>query len=153
MFSESFQYIPMQEALDKAAGLINPGGYILISDFFKTNAPGKSPLGGGHKFAEWEEIRKQYSLNLLKEQDITAETAPTIDIVNAFSMDVLNPSWKIIFMLAEDRFPFLMKIVKWKYKKKLQKMQNKHFKGERNGANFRKYKKYMFYLFQELKNN
>ena len=59
LFSESFQYMPMEEAIQKCKEMLNPAGYIIICDFFQTDAPGKSPLGGGHKLAEWEEIMEQ----------------------------------------------------------------------------------------------
>ncbi len=149
LFSESFQYIPIKSALDGFLEHSTPKGYIIISDFFQTDAPGKSPLGGGHKFSEWEEIIKQYPLKKHKEQDITKETAPTIDLVQALSQEVLFPISEVISLLAEDRFPLIIKFIKWKYKKKLKKLGNKHLKGDRNAENFIKYKKYMFYVFQK----
>jgi 2-polyprenyl-3-methyl-5-hydroxy-6-metoxy-1,4-benzoquinol methylase len=149
LFSESFQYIPMEESLSRAKQHLHPNGHVLISDFFKTDPEGKSLLGGGHKFHEWEEIiAKHPEYQLLKEQDITAETSVTIDIVKTFTESVIEPTWRLLFALGEDRFPKIMKLVKWKFKKKFAKMENKHFTGQRNGANFRKYKKYMVYLYQ-----
>ncbi|MFW6276008.1 MAG: hypothetical protein ACOC2M_05195, partial [bacterium] len=118
----------------------------------KTDAPGKSPLGGGHKFKEWEEHKNNMPYQIIKEEDITKNTAPTMDIVNDFSLDVLQPVWKHLFLLLEDKYPRITKFIKWKFKKKLAKLENKHFKGERNSENFIKYKKYMFYLLQ-AKNN
>lgn len=148
LFSESFQYIPMKDSIPNALDLLNPGGHIMVCDFFKTDAEGKSLLGGGHKFHEWEEIRATFPIETVFEQDITKETSKTIDLVNQFSSEVIQPIWKSAFLLGEDRFPGLMKLVKWKYKKKFEKMENKHFTGQRNGENFRKYKKYMMYVFK-----
>ena len=45
MFSESFQYITLHLVLENAQRRLNPGGYILICDFFKTNAAGRSIIG------------------------------------------------------------------------------------------------------------
>jgi len=148
MFCESFQYIPIDSAIAGALNVLSPGGFILVSDFFQTDASGKSPIGGGHKFKEWEEKKSMFQINLMKERDITAETSPTLDLVNQMTMEFIHPTWKVIFKLAEDRFPLVMRFFKWKYKKKLAKMENKHFNGQRSGANFARYKKYMFYLFQ-----
>jgi 2-polyprenyl-3-methyl-5-hydroxy-6-metoxy-1,4-benzoquinol methylase len=148
MFCESFQYIPMDRSISGALDVLKPGGFIILSDFFQTDEPGKSPIGGGHKFKEWEEKKAIFKIKQLKERDITKETAPTIDLVNQMTMEFLYPTWNVIFKLAEDRFPLVLKFLEWKYKKKLAKMENKHFQGQRNGANFAKYKKYMFYLFQ-----
>jgi len=149
LFSESFQYMPFHDSLGGAAKLLNKNGYLIICDFFKTNAPGKSLLGGGLPYDEWLQEKEKYPFTILKEQDITRETSKTIDIVNAFSREVLLPVWRIAFLLAEDRFPLIMKFIKWKYRKKLSKIENKHLSGQRNGENFIKYKKYMFYLMQK----
>lgn len=146
LFSESFQYIPLDESVPKALSLLNTGGYIMICDFFKTDPEKKSKLGGGHDFNAFLEQLTKYPLEIIKEEDITKETSPTIDLVNQFSKEVLYPSYTLGFLLAEDRFPFLTKLVKWKYRKKLEKIEKKHFSGERSGENFKKYKKYMFYL-------
>lgn len=151
LFSESFQYIAIEDAMEHALNYLNPNGHIIVSDFFKTDAPGKSALGGGHKFAEWEEQKPKYPLKTIIERDITKETAPTIDLVHTMTRDVIHPIWTLLLRLAEDRYPKLLKLVKWKFRKKLDKMEKKHFRGERNGANFIKYKKYMFYLFQVQK--
>jgi cyclopropane fatty-acyl-phospholipid synthase-like methyltransferase len=146
LFNESFQYIPMDESIPRALKYLNKGGYILLGDFFRSDISVKHPIGGGHEWKEWERKLPHFPVEIIFEKDITKETAKTIDIVNQFSNEVIKPVWESCFMLAEDRFPILMKIIKWKYKKKLKKMQNKHFTGQRNGANFTKYKKYIVCL-------
>jgi SAM-dependent methyltransferase len=148
MFSESFQYIDMDASFTNALKFLNPGGHIMICDFFKTDPENKSMLGGGHKYDEYLEVIKKYPLTLVSEKDITKETAPTIDLVNRLSSEVIHPIYKLLFLLLEDRYAWIAKLIRWKYKKKLEKMEKKHFKGERNGANFMKYKKYMFYLYK-----
>jgi SAM-dependent methyltransferase len=149
LFSESFQYIPMQESLTRAKQHLKPNGHVLISDFFKTDPERKSLLGGGHRFDEWEQIIANHpEYKLLQERDITAETSPTIDIVKSLTESVIEPIWKLLFSLGEDRFPRSLKLLKWKFAKKITKIENKHFTGKRNGENFRKYKKYMVYLYQ-----
>lgn len=146
LFSESFQYIPMDNSIPGALKLLNPGGSIIVADFFKTDAPGKSPLGGGHNYKEWRGKLANFPVKVAFERDTTEETSVTMDIVHQLSNEVLAPVWKSVFELAEDRAPRIMKLVKWKFKKKFEKMENKHFTGQRNGENFKKYKKYMVYL-------
>ncbi|CAN5464338.1 hypothetical protein BH23BAC1_BH23BAC1_03030 [soil metagenome] len=148
MFSESFQYINMDASFTKSLSFLKPEGHIMICDFFKTNAEGVCQLGGGHNFKEFQEVVKKYPVKLIEEKDITNETAPTIDLVNKLSLEVIMPVYHLLFMLMEDRFPLLARFVKWKYKKKLEKMQKKHFQGERTGKNFKHFKIYQFYLFQ-----
>jgi len=148
LFSESFQYIPMDKSIPGALELLNPGGYIIASDFFHTDKEGISKLGGGHDYITWLEYKDSFPVKTMVEKDITAETSLTIDIVNQLNKEVIKPVWTSGWALAEDRFPTIIKIVRKFYKKKLSKIENKHFTGQRNGELFRKYKKYMFYLFQ-----
>lgn len=148
LFSESFQYIDIDASFTNSLKYLNPQGYMMVCDFFKTDPENKSMLGGGHDYNRFLEVQKKYPVKILKEQDITRETAPTIDLVNKLSLEVIHPIFKLLMLLLEDRFAWVAKFVQWKYKKKLEKMERKHFKGERNGANFQLYKKYMFYLYQ-----
>lgn len=150
MFSESFQYIPMDKSIAKAVELLNPGGYIMVCDFFKNDPEGKSKLGGGHPYDKWLEYKASYPIKTLTEKDITAETAPTIDIANQLNMEVLKPIWTSGWALGEDRFPYIIKLARMLYPRKISKMENKFFTGQQNGENFKKYKRYMFYLFQAL---
>ena len=150
MFSESFQYINMDASFTNALKFLTPGGHIMICDFFKTDPENKSMLGGGHDYNQYLDIVKKYPVQLVEEQDITAETKPTIDLANKLSMEVMFPTYKLLLLLLEDRFPLVAKFVRWKYKKKLDKIENKHFKGSRTGDNFAKYKKYMFYLYKAV---
>ncbi len=150
LFSESFQYIPMDKSIPNAKNLLNPGGYIMVSDFFNNDPEHKSKLGGGHDFAKWLQFKDSYGIKTLVENDITVETAPTISIVDQLHMEVLKPVWSSVWALVEDKFPLVVKTVRKIYREKITKLEKKHFSGEINGENFIKYKKYMFYLFQVL---
>jgi hypothetical protein len=72
--------------------------------------------------------------------------APTIDLVNGVTMEVVAPLYADLMALFRDRFPTLAKLVLWKYKKKVRKIEAKHFQGQRSGANFSKYKTYLTLL-------
>jgi SAM-dependent methyltransferase len=146
LFSESFQYIPVENSIPGALKRLNVGGKIIIADFFKREVEGKSPLGGGHNYNKWLEALHQMPVAVTYERDITDETAPTLDIVHQFSNEVLYPVWQSVFALAEDRYPRLLRFVKWRFRKKIEKLENKHFTGQRNAAMFKKFKKYMVYV-------
>jgi len=148
LFSESFQYIPVDKGIPLALQFLRPGGYIMVSDFFKNDPELKSKLGGGHSYDKWLKWRATFPVRTIIEKDITAETSPTVDIFNKFTQDVIKPSWESVWALGEERFPLIIKIAKRLYRKKLYEMEQKHFTGQRSSENFRKYKKYMFYLFQ-----
>lgn len=148
LFSESFQYIPMKTSFEKCQGFLKPGGSIMICDFFKTGAPGKSQLGGGHAYKDWEEVQAAFpNFKLADSEDITEQTAPTIDLVNKLNNELIEPVYRLLLRLLDDRYPLVGKFIRWKFKKKLEKLENKHFTGQRNGENFKIHKKYMYYRF------
>lgn len=146
IFSESFQYIGMQSALENSQRLLKDGGHVLICDFFKTGAPGRSPLGGGHNLAEFNSLLPDYPFKSIKDLDITRHTAPTMDLVADIMTRVARPIVTTVGRFAQDRYPLICKILKWKYRKKLEKLNYKHFSGTRNAESFSIYKTYRLML-------
>ena len=84
LFSESFQYIPLEVSLARARALVRPGGHILIADCFRS--PGHigggkvRVVGGGHPVAGFRDMVVQLGLETLHDEDITAAVAPSIDL-------------------------------------------------------------------------
>lgn len=89
LFSESFQYIPMDYSLDRCLSLLSPGGRILISDCFRTSAyqgrqvHGPQP-GGGHRIEAFRALLDSMPLDVLHEEDVTDAVAPSIDLEQGF---------------------------------------------------------------------
>jgi SAM-dependent methyltransferase len=148
LFSESFQYIDPAQAFTQARGLLNPCGHILICDVFKTDPTNTFKLGGGHDLAQYAQTVARQPLRLVREQDITRETAGTVDLANRLSMEVLQPTYRLALRLIEDRYPRLARLLKWKYRKKMARLEARHFSGERTGENYMRYKRYMLYLYR-----
>ncbi|MBN2355884.1 class I SAM-dependent methyltransferase [candidate division KSB1 bacterium] len=149
VFSESFQYIKLETALQQTAQFLNPDGHLLIADFFKTEATGKNYIGGGHRLTSFYDLVSRYPFTPVKDLDITSQTAPTLDIANEFLMDVLHPIWTMVLNYMESNYPFLSRLVKWKYKKKIAKMNSKYFSGQKNSKNFSIFKSYRLFLYQK----
>jgi SAM-dependent methyltransferase len=85
LFSESFQYIPTEIALDKSTHLLKEGGAIIISDCFRTEAfyqakTDQARVGGGHSLAEFRAILAQRALKIIFEEDITTAVAASVDV-------------------------------------------------------------------------
>jgi SAM-dependent methyltransferase len=149
LFSESFQYVNLAAALDKVHAMLNPGGHLLICDFFGTGAEGKSALKGGHMLSTFRDTMASRPFEEVKDIDITKQTAPNLDLVDELLMQVGRPTWQTIIAMLETRHPLLSRLLKWKFKKKLKDIDTRYFGGERNGANFAKYKSYRLYLFKK----
>lgn len=88
LFSESFQYIPMEESLPKCARLLAPQGQVLIADCFRTEAyrgrevHGPQP-GGGHQLSAFEAAVESSPFAIAAREDITEAVAPSIDLEQA----------------------------------------------------------------------
>lgn len=146
MFSESFQYINLHKGLEYAQRLLNRGGYVLISDFFKKNVAGRSPIGGGHSFDKFMSVLQESGLEILENKDITRETAPNFDLANQMERELLFPILDLAGHAFDQNYPWLAKVLRWKYRKKISKISKKYRGGERNAANFKHFKVYRFLL-------
>lgn len=149
LFSESYQYIPMEQSFQQCNDLLNPGGYILLADFFQTEAEGKSPLGGGHRLKDFYELLDKQPYQTVIDNDITEQIAPTMELINQLTMKVVYPSLLLLDEFLMSRYPLLYKMLRWKFRKKIEKNRIKHFSGQRNPENFRKYKSYRLILLQK----
>ncbi len=84
LFSESFQYIPVQIALEKAAAYLGKGGEIIVSDCFRSETfkghKTGSTVGGGHRIGKFRSILSAMPIKTVSEEDITASVAPSVDL-------------------------------------------------------------------------
>ena len=150
MFSESFQYIPVQDAISQGLKFLNPDGHIVICDFFKrTEEKSKSPIGGGHDQDEFFATMKNFKVTEIKNQDITAETAPSLDVVDDFLTRFMIPITEIIIRVTEHKAPWLIKLIKWKFAAKLAKASYKYYNRNINAASFAKHKCYRLLLYKK----
>ena len=146
LFSESFQYISLDTVLEDAKQRLHPGGYVLICDFFKTRAPGRSVIGGGHRIDKFMAALERSGLEVLEDKDTTRETAPNLDIVEQMGRELLLPSFKLARYVLERNHPWLARFLRWKYQRKIDKIKRKYVSGERNGENFARHKVYRLLL-------
>lgn len=149
MFSESFQYVNLEIAIQQTIRLLNDDGYLLICDVFKNDMEGKSGIGGGQNIRKFFEQMEQTSLEMVKDEDITAETAPTIEILDDAMRNVAVPAMDHSLEYLRGRYPLITKFLCWKYKKKLAKVRDKYMNGRRTSDDFRKYKTYRLFLYKK----
>lgn len=147
LFSESFQYIPYKTALSLARQLLKPGGIVLICDFFKTeNAgdgqPGDKSFGGGHRYRDFKAYLDDDGWQTLEDTDITAQTSPNIHLLDELLRHRIGPAMGTLDTYLGGRHPWLLKVVKWLFRKKLTKLKFKYLSGHRTQAVFERYKTY-----------
>jgi SAM-dependent methyltransferase len=148
LFSESFLFMKADQALAKAEAMLNPGGYVIISDIFKVPSDQRSPIGGGQDIRRYQALMAESRFELLKDTDMTAQIAPTFDLLSRAYQEAIAPAYALILAKIEAANPLIMKFVRWKWRKKFQRYEEKHFSGKRDGANFRRHKSYRRMLYR-----
>ena len=149
LFCESFQYVDIQQSLHRAAQVLRPGGHIMICDFFRRPGKHHSPIGGGTRFHLFDAEVERAGLARIKDIDITAETAPTIDLIDDFLRRVGKPGYELGLDYATRTRPWLTKLLTRRFRKKIAKLEYKHFSGRRTGHAFTEYKSYRLFLLQK----
>jgi len=152
LFSESFQYISPSVSLPILQAILKPGGLLLISDFFKSDAPESASLdpgfGGGHPLREFYASMKRTPFVLLKDEDITRRVSPNMELVNDLLMNRIKPATLTIGRYMQSRYPLLSRLALALLRKKLDKANYKYFSGHRFREVFERYKTYRLLLYR-----
>jgi hypothetical protein len=84
----------------------------------------------------------------VRDTDITSEIAPTFDLLNRAYDEAVRPAYDLILAKLQASNPWVMRLVLWKFRKKIARYEEKHFSGRRDGAHFRKHKSYRRMLYR-----
>lgn len=150
IFSESFQYINVEIGLKKSTELLNKTGHMLICDFFRTDAEGKNPLQAGHNLTKFYATIENTEFENIRDKDITRETAPTIQILDEFLSECLGPLTQLGSKYLEGNYPRFMKMLRWKFSKKFDKLDRTYFSGLINTDAHMKYVNYRLLLYKKI---
>jgi len=139
----------MEQSIDKIVSMLPKNGHLLICDVFHKNVTGVSPMRGGHRWDLFENQISKSSLKQIANLDITAETAPTYDFLNQLLKEVVIPISDISGNYLNSNYPKLSKLLKWKYRKKLDKITQVWSSGQLTGENFIKFKSYRLLIYKK----
>ena len=151
LFSESFQYIPMDVSLPRCWDLLTPGGHLIIGDCFRKPAyydPARtSRVGGGHPIEKYRELIEQSAFETLSEEDVTTSVAPSVQLEQDFFH---------VIGLGVDRFneelaakkPFARKMIRaalrlFLSKGRTERLYDRLTGNTRTAAQFEKYNTYI----------
>ncbi|NMD85673.1 class I SAM-dependent methyltransferase [Victivallis vadensis] len=157
LFSESFQYIQLDGIFERFKKYLNPGGAVMIADFFRieSNSGRKSAMGGGHRLSRFRErLAEAGEFRQIEEIDITENTAPNMQLVDETLQQVAVPIRDMVLDEFSSNYKLLYTPTRWLaklfFRKKLEKLEYKYFSGARNPENFKEHKRYMFFLLRHI---
>ena len=149
MFSESFQYVKTEPALQNCLKLLNEDGHLLVCDFFRTEAEGEGPLNAGPRLSHFYDVISGMPFAPVADIDITAETAPTMDLVDSLLKNVGRPIWALALSTIERKRPLISRFLTWMFKEKIARMERNHLSGAWDGAHFKRLKSYRLMLYRK----
>ena len=148
IFSESFQYVQVNQALEKSIDALKANSHLLICDFFRQPGTGRRPLGGGHGWDWFQNALKDYPFDEIINTDITKETARTMDLLNDMLNDVALPISSLSGRYLDSNFPKSMKIFRWIFRRHLTKIDEIYFSGNLTSEMFNRMKTYRLLLYK-----
>ncbi len=118
MMSESAQYLDWPQALAAAGRILNQGGYLLVSDYFR-----KTDDQYYRTCKILDVFRAQTSAAsyaLLREEDITERVLATLDFGSSCYNRYVLPTMAIISEMAEERLsPLQLNLIRFLFKRQI----------------------------------
>jgi len=153
LFSESFQFVKMDIALERVARLLRPGGRLVICDMFKSGrqgdgGPGDGVIRGGQSLSKFKALIADSRFTSVDEDDITTDVSPTIDLVADLLERRVAPAARALDAFLGSRHPFAWRIVRRFTRGRLRKVDARYFSGHYNRRTFERYKTYRCMTFR-----
>ena len=158
LYAESFQYIPIKIALQKAAQLLNENGEILIADCFRSKQEHTGILrkpGGGPSLASMESEIKRQKFEIIAKAEITKAVAPSIELEQQFYNTIGFCINRIIRSLKTTR-PITLRFLGILYiillnKRRRLRLEDRLFEKTRSKDLFLRYNHYMIFKLKPLR--
>ncbi|MDB9374791.1 class I SAM-dependent methyltransferase [Nodularia sphaerocarpa] len=122
LFSESSQYIAVEDLAQGAARLLNSGSYLLIADMMRCHAEYKEGIFSNcHVANELQTALEKAGFKLIKSEDISQSIAPTIDLCLSNFRTFGLTTFKYIADVVKIAVPPIHSIGSWAFKRWLEK--------------------------------
>lgn len=89
VMSESCQYIPMEPMMMNVKAGLEPGGHLVICDYFVRDCASGVMAKSGHNYNSFKALAERSGLCLAEEVDITEEAARSLDLAADLARRVL----------------------------------------------------------------
>ncbi|MBW4629357.1 MAG: methyltransferase domain-containing protein [Brasilonema octagenarum HA4186-MV1] len=122
LFSESSQYIAVDDLAQGAARLLSSGGYLLIADMMRSDPEYQEGIFSNcHVTSDLQEALERAGFTLIKAEDISNSVAPTIDLSLDYFRSFGLTTMKYISDVVAIAVPPLHALGRWAFKRWLDK--------------------------------
>lgn len=146
LMSESSQYIWIEEVFGAVRRTVDDG-WLLIADYFVLQRDGSRMAKSGHLLEEFRAGAREAGFELEVEEDITEQTAPTLELARRWYDDHLLPALALGRDMAQARRPWVFGLLRrWlggKVERELGKLE-----GNLSPDDFRRVKRYLLMRFR-----
>jgi MPBQ/MSBQ methyltransferase len=150
LMSESCQYISPIDGWNLHKKHVRVGGYVMAVDFFKIRDIDKPFISkSGHELNSFIEYAEKSGFKLILKEDITPQTAPTMDLYQSLITNKIFPVFEALFTFIERKFSFIYNILSHFLKEKILFLKEKY--SNQGSDIFVHYKGYYILLFQRVK--
>ncbi len=112
LFSESFQYIPLEESLPRLRDLLEPGGVVIIADNFRRDDfDGHLAPCAGHRISQFLAGADRAGLDIVADEDVTDSVAPSMIIDQDFYRSFAAPLIDQISAMLKRSHPLVHGLV------------------------------------------
>jgi cyclopropane fatty-acyl-phospholipid synthase-like methyltransferase len=150
LMSESSNYFPLIKGMKQSIKFIKRGGYLLVAGLFRKKQT--KIFKTWNIIHEWEQQAKNNGLNLLYKEDITDDTAPSMQLAYDFFKDYAEPAIQILSDYYKKAFKWKAFIISLFFKKELKLVKyilEDDLQYRLDVGQFKKHGRYLIYLFQK----
>jgi MPBQ/MSBQ methyltransferase len=112
LMSESSQYIWL-DSLFPAVRRAAPGGYLLVADYFTAGSGDGAGKQSGHPLDHYLAAARQAGLELLRQEDVTERTLPTLELARRWQERYFDPSLTMLGDHFAAKLPWLFRCGRW----------------------------------------
>lgn len=146
LMSESSQYIWL-DSLFPAVRRVTPGGHLLVADYFTVDSGDGSVKQSGHPLDRYLEAAADAGLELLRQEDVTERSAPTLELAGQWQQRYISPSLEMLGDHFTAKYPRLFRFGRWLLGGWIERKLGAG-RQEMDAAEFRRCKRYQLLLFR-----
>ena len=121
--SESSQYVSLDRLFESVIQAVEPGGYLVLSDYFALVKDGSPATRSGHLLSAFLAAAEKSGMQMEVERDVTRETAPTLDLACELLDGYIVPTVRLTMERWRLRHRRLLRVGLWLVRRYLGKIE------------------------------